>query len=121
MGWLTTTKKVTMDLKNITSVLLSPQSMRAMSDTLPPTSAMTRWKSSVKKTQLQTPKKIPKTICKKIVDTIFIEECEEIIRTVCDESHEQYFSSQHIAGHESEKVAHYDSAHEEYHKNSYHV
>merc|ERR1712106_265631 len=74
-----------------------------------------------KKDPVADTKKIPKTICKKIVNTIFIEECEEIIRTVCDESHEQYFSSQHIAGHESEKVAHSGSAHEEYHQHSYHV
>merc|ERR1719228_2271830 len=29
-------------------------------------------------------RKIPKTTCKKIVDTIYIEECEEIIHTVCE-------------------------------------
>merc|ERR1719427_1942213 len=63
--------------------------------------------------------KMEKTVCKKVIDTIFIEECEEIIRTVCDESHEQHFSSQHIAGHDSQKIAHSGNAHEEYHQNSY--
>merc|ERR1712066_902413 len=29
-------------------------------------------------------RKIPKQTCKKIVDTIFIEECEERIHTVCE-------------------------------------
>merc|ERR1719228_506068 len=31
-------------------------------------------------------RKIPKTTCKKIVATIYIEECEEIIHTVCEEA-----------------------------------
>ena len=74
-----------------------------------------------KKDPVADTKKIPKTICKKVVDTIFIEECEEIIRTVCDESHEQHFRSQHIAGHDSQKIAHSGNAHEEYHQNSYHL
>jgi len=59
-------------------------------------------------------KTIPKNICKKIVDTIYIEECEEIIHTVCEESHEQYHHSQHIAGHETKKVAHSEHEHKHY-------
>merc|ERR1719230_730642 len=42
-------------------------------------------------------RKIPKTTCKKIVDTIYIEECEEIIHTVCEEAHQQYHHSEHVA------------------------
>merc|ERR1719347_2291267 len=47
---------------------------------------------------LENSRKIPKTTCKKIVDTIYIEECEEIIHTVCEEAHQQYHHSQHVAG-----------------------
>merc|ERR1712071_508911 len=64
-------------------------------------------------------RKIPKTTCKKIVDTIYIEECEEIIHTVCEESHEQYHHSQNVAGHESEVVAQSGGHHESYGHESY--
>merc|ERR1712055_1079498 len=64
-------------------------------------------------------RKIPKTTCKKIVDTIYIEECEEIIHTVCEESHEQYHHSQHVADHESAVVAGSAGFHEEHHGESY--
>merc|ERR1719230_1329622 len=60
-------------------------------------------------------RKIPKTTCKKIVDTIYIEECEEIIHTVCEEAHQQYHHSQHVAGHESNVVAGSAGFHEEHH------
>ena len=50
-------------------------------------------------------RKIPRSICKKVVDTIYIEECEEIIHTQCEESHDQYHHSSHIAGHDSQKIA----------------
>jgi hypothetical protein len=64
-------------------------------------------------------RKIPKTTCKKIVDTIYIEECEEIIHTVCEEAHQQYHHSQHVAGHESNVVAGSAGHHEEHHGESY--
>ena len=64
-------------------------------------------------------RKIPKTTCKKIVDTIYIEECEEIIHTVCDEAHQQYHHSEHVAGHESAVVAGSEGYHEEHHGESY--
>merc|ERR1739838_16169 len=50
-------------------------------------------------------RKIPRSICKKVVDTIYIEECEEIIHTQCEESHDQYHHSSHVAGHDSQKIA----------------
>ena len=59
--------------------------------------------------------KIPKTICKKIVDTIYIEECEEIIHTVCEESHEQYHHTEHIAGHDSKQIAHSEHQYHDVH------
>merc|ERR1719347_1103235 len=64
-------------------------------------------------------RKIPKTTCEKIVDIIFIEECEEIIHTVCEEAHEQHHQSEHVAGHETEVVGGSVASHEEHHGNSY--
>merc|ERR1739838_1119847 len=64
-------------------------------------------------------REIPKTTCKKIVDTIYIEECEEIIHTVCEEAHEQYHHSQNVAGHESEVVGQSGGHHESYGHESY--
>merc|ERR1739838_137976 len=51
-------------------------------------------------------RKIPKQTCKKIVDTIYIEECEERIYTHCEETHEKTHHSTRVVGHESHKVAH---------------
>merc|ERR1711931_547771 len=61
----------------------------------------------------------PKCEDKKIVDTIYIEECEEIIHTVCEEAHQQYHHSQHVAGHESNVVAGSAGFHEEHKGESY--
>merc|ERR1712228_175046 len=68
---------------------------------------------SVKTRRSRSATSIPKTTCKKIVDTIYIEECEEIIHTVCEEAHQQYHLSQHVAGHESNVVAGSAGFHEE--------
>merc|ERR1712113_524572 len=60
-------------------------------------------------------RKIPKQTCKKIVDTIYIEECEERIRTVCEESHERGHHSTRVVDHHSKVIAasdhsgHYES------------
>merc|ERR1712038_1640276 len=60
-------------------------------------------------------RKIPKQTCKKIVDTIYIEECEERIHTVCEESHERGHHSTRVVDHHSKVVAssdhsgHYES------------
>jgi len=51
-------------------------------------------------------RKIPKQICKKVVDTTYIEECEEIITTHCEETHEKVHHSTHVVGHDSKVVAH---------------
>merc|ERR1712002_883082 len=51
-------------------------------------------------------RKIPKQICKKIVDTTYIEECEEIVTTHCEESHQKVHHSTHVVGHDSKVVAH---------------
>merc|ERR1712106_54077 len=51
-------------------------------------------------------RKIPKQICKKVVDTTYIEECEEIITTHCEETHEKVHHSTHVVGHDSQVVAH---------------
>merc|ERR1712106_170673 len=50
-------------------------------------------------------RKIPKQICKKVVDTTYIEECEEIITTHCEETHEKVHHSTHVVGYDSHVVA----------------
>merc|ERR1711970_195205 len=55
-----------------------------------------------------TPRKtlaIPKQTCKKIVDTIYIEECEERIYTHCEESHERGHHSTRVVDHHSKVIA----------------
>merc|ERR1711970_1460686 len=74
---------------------------------------------SVKIRRSRSATRIPKTTCKKIVDTIYIEECEKIIHTVCEEAHQQYHHSEHVAGHESNVVAGSAGFHEEHHGESY--
>merc|ERR1711970_13518 len=60
-------------------------------------------------------RKIPKQTCKKIVDPIYIEECEERIYTHCEESHERGHHSTRVVDHHSKVVAssdhsgHYES------------
>merc|ERR1739845_307829 len=60
-------------------------------------------------------RKIPKQTCKKIVDTIYIEECEERIYTHCEESHERGHHSTRVVDHHSKVIAasdhsgHYES------------
>ena len=49
-------------------------------------------------------RKIPKQKCKKVVDTIYIVECEERILTHCEETHEKSHYSERVVGHESHKV-----------------
>merc|ERR1712106_648431 len=45
--------------------------------------------------------KVPKHLCKTIVDTKYIEECEEITTTNCTETHEKSFHTTHVVGHNS--------------------
>eukprot|EP00091_Calanus_sinicus_P005972 TRINITY_DN1652_c0_g1_i6.p1 TRINITY_DN1652_c0_g1~~TRINITY_DN1652_c0_g1_i6.p1 ORF type:complete len:225 (+),score=43.34 TRINITY_DN1652_c0_g1_i6:120-794(+) len=58
--------------------------------------------------------RIPKTNCKKVVDTIYYEECEDIISTRCEESHDQYHHTSNVAGQDSRKVDH--SSHYDHHR-----
>merc|ERR1712002_1352993 len=48
-------------------------------------------------------RKIPKQECKKIVDTHYIETCEERIHTHCEETVEKSHHSTRVVGHESHK------------------
>jgi len=45
--------------------------------------------------------KVPRHLCKTIVDTTYIEECEEIITTRCEETHSKSFHTSHVVGHDS--------------------
>merc|ERR1712106_21185 len=45
--------------------------------------------------------KVPKHLCKTIVNTKYIEECEEITTTNCTETHEKSFHTTHVVGHDS--------------------
>merc|ERR1712215_436641 len=46
--------------------------------------------------------------CEHIVDTTYIEECEYITHTHCQEEHTQVHHSSHVVGHDS-RVVHHDS------------
>merc|ERR1711982_171789 len=50
-------------------------------------------------------RKIPKQTCKNIVDTIYIETCEERIHTQCEETHERGHHSTRVASHDSQIIA----------------
>merc|ERR1711862_132303 len=65
----------------------------------------TRRKCSARNPKENT-RKIPKQECKKIVDTHYIETCEERIHTHCEETVEKSHHSTRVVGHESHKVAH---------------
>jgi len=54
-----------------------------------------------KKVPLTNKRKVPQPICKEIKDTIYIEECEDIITSKCDEYHEHVEHSSHVVGHDS--------------------
>merc|ERR1739838_480614 len=49
-----------------------------------------------------------------IVDVTYIEECEYVVITHCEEEHEQVYHNSHIVGHESEVVGEYHHGHEGY-------
>eukprot|EP00091_Calanus_sinicus_P020845 TRINITY_DN592_c0_g1_i2.p1 TRINITY_DN592_c0_g1~~TRINITY_DN592_c0_g1_i2.p1 ORF type:complete len:113 (-),score=20.89 TRINITY_DN592_c0_g1_i2:36-374(-) len=59
--------------------------------------------------------KSPSRLARKLVDTIYIEECEERIYTHCEESHERGHHSTRVVDHHSKVVAssdhsgHYES------------
>jgi len=65
------------------------------------------------KKPVQNERKIPRTVCKKIIDTTYIEECVETFTTHCHQHHSRYHNSAEIVGHESYVVEghHEDGGH----------
>merc|ERR1719312_782284 len=65
-------------------------------------------------------RKIPKQTCKNIVDTIYIETCEERIPTQCEETHERGHHSTRVASHDSQIIASSShSGHQEFYGGSH--
>merc|ERR1712215_91963 len=58
------------------------------------------------RTPKQHSRKIPRKVCKTIVDTTYIEQCTDIIRTHCKETTQQVHHSSHVVGHDSKVVSH---------------
>merc|ERR1719187_2479174 len=87
-------------------------------DTTVVLSVKTRRSRSATSIPMRTLARSPRQPARRLL-TIFIEECEEIIHTVCEEAHEQHHQSQHVAGHETEVVAGSAGFHEEHQGESY--
>merc|ERR1711973_418027 len=49
-------------------------------------------------------KKIPRPVCKTVVDTTYIEECEDIVTEHCEETTKQVHHSSAVVGHDSQVV-----------------
>jgi len=58
------------------------------------------------KKPVQNERKVPRSVCKTIVDTTYIEECEETFTTQCHTAHTQVHHSSAVVGHDSQVVAH---------------
>eukprot|EP00091_Calanus_sinicus_P017896 TRINITY_DN38_c0_g1_i6.p1 TRINITY_DN38_c0_g1~~TRINITY_DN38_c0_g1_i6.p1 ORF type:complete len:216 (+),score=75.28 TRINITY_DN38_c0_g1_i6:200-847(+) len=58
------------------------------------------------KTPKQNSRKIPRKECKTIVDTTYIEDCQDIITTHCQETHQKVSHSSAVVGHDSKVVSH---------------
>merc|ERR1712098_444817 len=54
----------------------------------------------------QNSRKIPRKACKTIVDTTYIEQCQDIITTHCEEVHQKVSHSSAVVGHDSKVVSH---------------
>merc|ERR1712002_1247867 len=54
---------------------------------------------------VQTERKVPRPVCKTIVDTTYIEECQETFTTECTETHQQVHHSSAVVGHDSQVVS----------------
>merc|ERR1711862_915757 len=63
----------------------------------------TRRRSSVTSTPRRTPARSPSRLARRL-DTIYIEECEERIHTVCEESHERGHHSTRVVDHHSKVI-----------------
>merc|ERR1712142_2695 len=59
-----------------------------------------------KKIPKQNSRKIPRKECKTIIDTTYIENCQDIITTHCQETHQQVSHSSAVVGHDSKVVSH---------------
>merc|ERR1712121_496385 len=62
-------------------------------------------------------RKVPRKECKTIVDTTYIEECEDIVHEKCHETHVQTHHSSKVVGHDSQVVDHHSHGYG-YHKRS---
>jgi len=51
-------------------------------------------------------RKVPRPVCKTIVDTTYIEECVEEFVTECQESHTQVHHSSAVVGHDTQVISH---------------
>merc|ERR1712098_245117 len=58
-----------------------------------------------KKIPKQNSRKIPRKECKTIIDTTYIENCQDIITTHCQETHQQVSHSSAVVGHDSKVVS----------------
>jgi len=58
------------------------------------------------KRPVQNERKVPRPVCKTIVDTTYIEECEETFTTQCHTAHTQVHHSSAVVGHDTQVVAH---------------
>merc|ERR1711892_209885 len=68
------------------------------------------------KKPVQNERKVPRPVCKTIVDTTYIEECEETFTTQCHTAHTQVHHSSAVVGHDSQVVAHSHGGHGGYKK-----
>merc|ERR1712106_512874 len=68
------------------------------------------------KKPVQNSRKVPRPVCKTVVDTTYIEECEETFTTQCHTAHTQVHHSSAVVGHDSQVVAHSHSGHGGYKK-----
>ena len=48
--------------------------------------------------------KVPRPVCKTVVDTTYIEECEDIVIEHCEETHQQVHHSSQVVGHDSQVI-----------------
>merc|ERR1711936_348257 len=53
----------------------------------------------------QNQRKVPRPVCKTIVDTTYIEECENTFTTECTQTHTQVHHSSAVVGHDTQVVA----------------
>merc|ERR1712189_142084 len=51
-----------------------------------------------------------------VVDVTYIEECEHVVTTHCEEEHQQVHHSSHVVGHDSQVVGHHGGHYGGYHK-----